>query len=103
MTCLHATLNHCVPQARHRQIREWQVLYAVQAFGDKWRSLERRKDRQRQAFDAAIELATDPDFQQALEDAREQLDQAMSNDVCVKNHMPCSRLPKYMIPSVGLQ
>ena len=68
-------------QARYRQIRQWQILYAVQAFGDKWRALERRKDRQRQAFDAAIELATDLDFQSTLEDARDQLDQAMSHEV----------------------
>ena len=68
-------------QARYRQLRQWQVLHAVQALGDKWRALERRKDRQRQAFDAAIELATDLDFQQALEDAKEQLEQAMSHEV----------------------
>lgn len=68
-------------QARYRQVRQWQILYAVQAFGDKWRALERRKDRQRQAFDAAIELATDLDFQSSLEDARDQLDQAMSHEV----------------------
>lgn len=71
----------CVVQSQHRQVRQWQVLYAVQAFGDKWRSLERRKDRQRQAFDAAIELASDLDYQQGLEDAQEQLDQAMSTEV----------------------
>ena len=53
----------------------------MHALGDKWRSLERRKDRQRQAFDAAIELATDLDFQQALEDAREQIDQAALHEV----------------------
>ena len=62
-------------------MRHWPVMYAVHAFGDKWRSLERRKDRQRQAFDAAIELAVDLDFQQALEDAREQVDQAASHEV----------------------
>ncbi|KAL0039173.1 hypothetical protein WJX77_010168 [Trebouxia sp. C0004] len=67
-------------QAHYRQIRQWQVLYAVQAFGDKWRALERRKDRQRQAFDTAIEMATDLDYQSALEDARDQLDQAMSHE-----------------------
>lgn len=71
----------CVVQSQHRQVRQWQVLYAVQAFGDKWRSLERRKDRQRQAFDAAIELASDLDYQQGLEDAQEQLDQAVSPEV----------------------
>jgi len=68
-------------QAHYRQIRQWQVLYAVQAFGDKWRALERRKDRQRQAFDTAIEMATDLDYQSALEDARDLLDQAMSHEV----------------------
>ena len=68
-------------QAHYRQIRQWQVLYAVQAFGDKWRALERRKDRQRQAFDTAIEMATDLDYQSALEDARDQLDQATSHEV----------------------
>lgn len=68
-------------QAHYRQIRQWQVLYAVQAIGDKWRALERRKDRQRQAFDTAIEMATDLDYQSALEDARDQLDQAMSHEV----------------------
>ena len=72
---------HNLLQAHYRQIRQWQVLYAVQAFGDKWRALERRKDRQRQAFDTAIEMATDLDYQSALEDARDQLDQAMSHEV----------------------
>lgn len=68
-------------QARYRQMRQWPVLYAVQALGDRWRALERRKDRQRQAFDAAMGLATDLDFQQALGDAKEQLDQATSHEV----------------------
>lgn len=75
------TVSTVYLQARYRQIRQWQILYAVQAFGDKWRALERRKDRQRQAFDGAIELATDLDFQSSLEDARDQLDQAMSHEV----------------------
>lgn len=57
------------------------MLYAVQALADKWRSLERRKDRQRQAFDAAVALSTDTDFQQSLEEAKEQVDQAVSIEV----------------------
>lgn len=68
-------------QADHRRIRQWRLLYGIQALGDKWRSLERRKDRQRQAFDAAIDLATDTDFQQSVEEAKEQLDQAVSIEV----------------------
>ena len=68
-------------QADHRRIRQWRLLYGVQALGDKWRSLERRKDRQRQAFDAAVALATDTDFQQSLEEAKEQVDQAVSVEV----------------------
>ena len=77
-------------QAHYRQIRQWQVLYAVQAFGDKWRALERRKDRQRQAFDTAIEMAIDLDYQSALEDARDLLDQAMSHEVkLLAEHHSC--------------
>lgn len=68
-------------QAEHRRVRQWRVLYGLQALGDKWRSLERRKDRQRQAFDAAVALATDTDFQQSLEEAKEQVDQAVSIEV----------------------
>ena len=62
----------------------------MQAIGDKWRALERRKDRQRQALDTAIEMATDLDFQSALEDARDQLDQAMSHEVkLLAERHPC--------------
>ena len=68
-------------QAEQRRIRQWRLLYGIQALGDKWRALERRKDRQRQAFDAAIGLATDTDFQQSLEEAKEQVDQAVSIEV----------------------
>ena len=56
-------------------------MYAVQAFGDKWRSLERRKDRQRQAFEAAISTATDLDLQSNLQEAADQVDQATSIEV----------------------
>lgn len=65
-------------QAHHRCIRQWRLLYAIQAWGDRWRALERRKDRQRQAFDSAVALATDTDFQQSLEEVKEQVDQAES-------------------------
>ncbi|KAL3162429.1 hypothetical protein ABBQ32_010098 [Trebouxia sp. C0010 RCD-2024] len=65
-------------QAHHRYIRQWRVLNSIQALGDKWRAVERRKDRQRQAFDTAIGLATDIDFQQGLKEAKEQIDQAAS-------------------------
>ena len=72
-------------QSQQRRIRQWTLLYGIQALADKWRSLERRKDRQRQAFDAAIALATDPDFQQSLENAKDQIDQAESIEV-----IPCA-------------
>ena len=68
-------------QARHRRIRQWQVMYAVQAFGDKWRSLERRKDRQRQAFEAAISNATDLDLQHSLQEAADQVEQTSCIEV----------------------
>lgn len=70
----------CV-QSRYRRIRQWQVMYAVQAFGDKWRSLERRKDRQRQAFEAAISNASGLDLQSNLQEAADQVDQATSVEV----------------------
>lgn len=62
-------------------MRQWRLLYGIQALADKWRAIERRKDRQRQAFDAAISLATDTDFQQSLDDARYQIEQAASIEV----------------------
>lgn len=63
------------------------MLNSIQALGDKWRAVERRKDRQRQAFDTAIGLATDIDFQQGLKEAKEQIDQAASIEV--REHLPC--------------
>ena len=64
-------------------------MYAVQAYADKWRSLERRKDRQRQAFEAAIGNAIDLDLQHNLQEAADQLDQASSIEVgCM--HEQCS-------------
>ena len=68
-------------QADQRRVRQWRLLYGVQALADKWRAIERRKDRQRQAFDAAINLASDSDFQQSLDDARYQIEQAASIEV----------------------
>lgn len=56
-------------------------MYAVQTLGDKWRSLERRKDRQRQAYESAISNATDLDLQQKLQEAADQVDQATSIEV----------------------
>ena len=57
-------------------------MYAVQAFGDKWRSLERRKDRQSQAFEAAISNATDLDMQHNLQEAADQVEQTSCIEVC---------------------
>lgn len=73
-------------QSRHRRVRQWQVMYAVQALGDKWRSLERRKDRQRQAFETAVSNATDLDLQHNLQEAADQVDQTTSIEVCSCSH-----------------
>ena len=64
-------------------------MYAVQAYADKWRSLERRKDRQRQAFEAAVGNAIDLDLQRNLQEGADQIDQASSVEVgCI--HEQCN-------------
>lgn len=79
-------------------------MYAVQAFGDKWRSLERRKDRQRQAFEAAISNATDLDLQHNLQEAADQVEQTSCIEVrCQTLHCAFSKsMHAIVIYSAGM-
>lgn len=87
MHCSRVKPAACCMQSRYRRIRQWQVMYAVQTLGDKWRSLERRKDRQRQAYESAISNAADLDLQQKLQEAADLVDQVTSIEVSSTSHV----------------
>ena len=65
-------------QAKHRRVRRWDVLYAVQALALRWRALARRKEvRQRALQDALDRLGGDNDDDEAVLAQKRALDRLM--------------------------
>lgn len=53
------------PQAKHRRIRRWDVLWLVRAWAARWCALERRKQTRGAAYQAAVERPGLPEAERA--------------------------------------
>eukprot|EP00887_Chlorella_sp_A99_P000019 scaffold16.g19.t1 len=52
-------------QARHRRIRRWDVLWAVEELAERWRTLQRRREARAAAYERALSAARD-DWEQGM-------------------------------------
>lgn len=56
----------CARQPEGRRIRRFEVLYAVQRLGDRWRKLKRRKEVRAKAYEAAMDDAHSDEDREAI-------------------------------------
>eukprot|EP00884_Botryococcus_braunii_P001188 jgi/Botrbrau1/1106/Bobra.0162s0007.1 len=65
-------------QSKHRGVRRWDVLWAVQGLARKWRALQRRREVRQRTYEAAMERAATEEERDAISTCLEALVDAFS-------------------------